>query len=385
MSDTFIILDEPAVTDKKLDAENIDGGSPPLVRERVQLGGSALAEVARIENTSPAGSDYGLITRNIPRKSGSTLTTTPLAGSGTYTQSWQDSNGDGATFVAATARADQASGASGFVLEETDDDTDANFTKTVNSTSVSASATTSLYGVIRGKKWRVRYVNGGSAQASFKLTAVVTTLPMFTTDASGVQQVGGTVAISGTVPVSDGGSTLSVDDGAGSLTIDGSVAVSSLPSLPAGTNNIGDVDVLTLPALPAGTNDIGNVKAAGYKNTDWTSVHEPAANTQATTTKAAAGVGVKNVCTGFTVTFAAQATAPAAVQVAVRLRDGASGVGTVLWAGVISLPAIAGTMAGIARQNLWIEGTTNTAMTLEFSAAGGANTIQTVSMEGTTI
>jgi hypothetical protein len=28
-------------------------------------------------------------------------------------------------------------------------------------------------------------------------------------------------------------------------------------SLPAGTNNIGDVDVLTLPALPAGTNVIG--------------------------------------------------------------------------------------------------------------------------------
>lgn len=30
-------------------------------------------------------------------------------------------------------------------------------------------------------------------------------------------------------------------------------------SLPAGTNNIGDVDVLTLPELPAGTNNIGDV------------------------------------------------------------------------------------------------------------------------------
>lgn len=38
-----------------------------------------------------------------------------------------------------------------------------------------------------------------------------------------------------------------------------SAAVSSLPSLPAGTNNIGDVDVLTLPALPAGSNNIGDV------------------------------------------------------------------------------------------------------------------------------
>lgn len=36
-------------------------------------------------------------------------------------------------------------------------------------------------------------------------------------------------------------------------------AVTSLPALAAGTNNIGDVDVLTLPALPAGTNNIGDV------------------------------------------------------------------------------------------------------------------------------
>jgi len=39
----------------------------------------------------------------------------------------------------------------------------------------------------------------------------------------------------------------------------GDVDVLSLPALPAGTNNIGDVDVLSLPALPAGTNNIGDV------------------------------------------------------------------------------------------------------------------------------
>jgi hypothetical protein len=39
----------------------------------------------------------------------------------------------------------------------------------------------------------------------------------------------------------------------------GNVDVVTLPALPAGTNNIGDVDVLTLPALPAGTNNIGDV------------------------------------------------------------------------------------------------------------------------------
>lgn len=38
------------------------------------------------------------------------------------------------------------------------------------------------------------------------------------------------------------------------------VQVDLVGSIPAGTNNIGDVDVLTLPALPAGTNAIGTVK-----------------------------------------------------------------------------------------------------------------------------
>jgi hypothetical protein len=53
------------------------------------------------------------------------------------------------------------------------------------------------------------------------------------------------VTISGTVPVADGG---------GSLTVDGTVAVSTLPPTPAGTNNIGDVDVLTVPSDPFGAN-----------------------------------------------------------------------------------------------------------------------------------
>lgn len=116
----------------------------------------------------------------------------------------------------------------------------------------------------------------------------------------------------------------------------------------------------------------------------WNISHEPAANTQATISRAAAGAGVTNVCRGLTVTFASQAAAPTAIQLAVRVRDGATGAGTVLWASVLAVPATAGIVAGITRSGLWIQGTANTAMTLEFSVAGGANTIQTVSMEGTT-
>ena len=54
-----------------------------------------------------------------------------------------------------------------------------------------------------------------------------------------------------------------VTDNGGSLTVDGTVSINSIP---AGTNNIGDVDVVSLPSLPAGTNTIGNVKITDGTN-----------------------------------------------------------------------------------------------------------------------
>ncbi len=43
----------------------------------------------------------------------------------------------------------------------------------------------------------------------------------------------------------------------------GNVDVVTLPELPAGDNNIGNVDVVSLPALPEGTNNIGSVTLGG--------------------------------------------------------------------------------------------------------------------------
>lgn len=132
---------------------------------------------------------------------------------------------------------------------------------------------------------------------------------------------------------------------------------------------------------PAG-NPIDFSAAGG--STSWQAVHAPAANTQATVTKAAAGAGIRNVCTGLTVTLAATAAAPAAVQVFVSLIDGATGGTTYLWRTAISLPAVAGAITSFNRSDLWIPGTANTALCLEMSAAGGANTIASVAMDGTT-
>jgi hypothetical protein len=44
-------------------------------------------------------------------------------------------------------------------------------------------------------------------------------------------------------------------------TVFSNTAIGISGSLPAGTNNIGDVDVLTLPSIPAGANNIGSVNA----------------------------------------------------------------------------------------------------------------------------
>lgn len=117
----------------------------------------------------------------------------------------------------------------------------------------------------------------------------------------------------------------------------------------------------------------------------WTQIHVPSANTVATKSQGAGGAGVRNVVTMITAVIVATATAPTAVNVTVNLIDGATGGTTYLWRSTLSLPGTAGETRGIALSGLWLPGSTNTATTLEFSAAGGANTIESVSMSGVLI
>ena len=115
-------------------------------------------------------------------------------------------------------------------------------------------------------------------------------------------------------------------------------------------------------------------------------LHEtPAANTQATEEQASAGTGLKNVLRSVSFVLSANTTAPAAAVVEVYVRDGAAGAGTIIWQHTITLPATAGAMNGIAITDLWIEGTAATAMSVEFSAAGGANTFESLSATGEVI
>jgi hypothetical protein len=75
-------------------------------------------------------------------------------------------------------------------------------------------------------------------------------------------------------------------------------------------------------------------------------------------------------------------TAPAAVSVTLNLRDGATGAGTVLASWTFVLAGAIAAKDEVILCDLNIVGTANTAMTLEFSAAGGANTLESVNLVG---
>lgn len=108
-------------------------------------------------------------------------------------------------------------------------------------------------------------------------------------------------------------------------------------------------------------------------------VHTPVAATQATITQAAAGAGVRNVCTGISASLCTVGTAQAAVA-QLNLRDGATGAGTILWSKSFSCGTT--TMITVDLTGLHIYGSAATAMTLEFSAAGVAASFESVSLTG---
>lgn len=114
----------------------------------------------------------------------------------------------------------------------------------------------------------------------------------------------------------------------------------------------------------------------------FTVTSNPAVNTTASVTHAAV-TGKQHICQTIHCTFNAGTSAPGASQVSVVLRDGGSGVGAVLWATQMALQAVAGQASPVVEQSgLAVQGTTGNSMTLEFTAAGGANTFETVALTG---
>lgn len=126
------------------------------------------------------------------------------------------------------------------------------------------------------------------------------------------------------------------------------------------------------------TGDIPPGVAIATRPGQWAFNHQPAVSTRATVTRGAGGAQVRNVCTGFG--FTLNAVAAITVPVVVNLRDGATGVGTILWTGRYTAPV--GTTFALDLSGLNIVGSPNTAMTFEFAAAPAAGDFQSVNIQG---
>lgn len=103
------------------------------------------------------------------------------------------------------------------------------------------------------------------------------------------------------------------------------------------------------------------------QSSKWSVVSTPAVSTQASAS-IAAEAGVRHVAT--TACFSGgSTTAPAATKLNINLRDGATGAGTILasWT-VVALAATGQNVAPFCTPPLYVVGSTNTAMTLEYSA-----------------
>ncbi len=107
----------------------------------------------------------------------------------------------------------------------------------------------------------------------------------------------------------------------------------------------------------------------------WNAVHAPVANTIATVTIAAGGAGVRHVLESLTanVIVVTAANLLAVQPVYWVVRDGATGVGTILFQGSATAACLSG---------LSILGSPNTAMTIEFTVAPGATNFESVSATG---
>lgn len=113
----------------------------------------------------------------------------------------------------------------------------------------------------------------------------------------------------------------------------------------------------------------------------WNITSLPGGNAQATATRAAGATGVRHVAKNFTYVLCSF-NVNTAINETVYLRDGASGVGSVIWGAYISIPATFGATTILSPGPLDIIGSPATAMTIEFGSAAGANTAESVALMG---
>jgi len=213
VADSFIIIDEPATTDKRVDTEELTVSSNTVQRERCQVAGAAADDVAVVTDSDPGGSEHGLIIR--------------VAGAPF------DVTGGG--LEASALRVTLASDSTGVLSVD-----DNGGTLTIDNTTLSNAHSED-------------YDTGGGTDTT---SAYGIALP-----ASGGAVAGGTS--SNPLRVDPTGTTTQpVSDAGGSLTIDGSVTL-----LASDGTDIGDVDVASVVPGTGATN-LGKAEDAAHSTGD---------------------------------------------------------------------------------------------------------------------
>ena len=157
-------------------------------------------------------------------------------------------------------------------------------------------------------------------------------------------------------------------------------AVSGNPVLIAGQDGTNAVTFKTASAANLATGaTAGNGALMTTRPAEWAINNVPAAATAATVTKAAGAAGVKHVCTALIASLFTVGTAQTAA-LALNLRDGATGAGTILWSVNISITT--NTFWQVSLSGLSIIGSAATAMTLEFAANNVAASFSSVNLAG---
>lgn len=256
MSDSSIKVSNNAAGDRPVDNESVAGHPDGTAyRQRIEVTGAALAEIARVTNSVPGGSEYALAVRQVGAHAvsdgGSSLTvdgsvTADQGAAAAVASAWPVKITNGTDTVGIT----DVSGAKALKVDVVQTSGAGGGTSSTVGAAVPSVATAA--GVSDGTNMVLPRAFDGDSGAGSQFVLGVSLRKA----ASGGSAEAGTSADplrvdpTGTTaqPVTDNGGTLSIDDGSGSITVDGSVTVVD------GGGSI-TVDAVSLP-LPTGASSL---------------------------------------------------------------------------------------------------------------------------------
>lgn len=162
-----LATDQPALANKLLVTNTTDqsshGTSDLVADDMVKWNGVAVSSPVA---TAPDGTQTAPVVRPIQRKQTISETTAQLTANSVFTGAWHDSQTDGTIFVTASSFADRASAAAGFVIQVSDDSSNASFTRTVTTSTSVISTLALIRAAICARYWRVVYTNGAAGSTT---------------------------------------------------------------------------------------------------------------------------------------------------------------------------------------------------------------------------